>query len=227
MKYQSSIDQNAKYKQEKKLEKEKLKREQQYQKKIAQLKAIKEKRLAKYKEELDQKYQRDLEKYTKKQKIQLEKFKRKIEWKKPLKKYEKKDSLQKLKNQVYEAIQKYARLRDSDLTGYWRCISCWKRVHRTQADWWHYISRANMSTAFNTDNINLQCKYCNGMLHWNLVEYRKWLIKKIGIDWVERLEQLKNKTTKRYKGELENLLILYTEINKKLESKKGKLLKSK
>lgn len=227
MKYQSSIDQNAKYKQEKKLEKEKLKKEQQYQKKIAQLKTMKEKRLAKYKEELDQKYQRDLEKYMKKQKIQLEKFKRKIEWKKPLKKYEKKDSLQKLKNQVYEAVQKYARLRDSDSTWYGRCISCWKKVHRTQADWWHYISRANMSTAFDPDNINLQCKYCNWMLHWNSVEYRKKLVKKIWIDRVERLEWLKNKTTKRNKEDLENLLIFYTQFNKELESKKGKLLKSK
>ena len=221
--YTNSIEHNKIYKQQEKLRKETEKKQQQLQKKIEQLKAKRAKRLEEIKKDLDQKYQRELERYEKKQKVSLEKLKMKIEWKKLLPK----DNLKWLKNKLFEAIQKYARLRDSDSTWFGKCISCWKKIHWSKADGWHYISRANMSTAFNPDNINLQCKYCNGMLHWNSIEYRKNLIKKIGLEKVERLESLKNKTTKRKKEELENLLLFYTEINKDLELKKGKLLKSK
>lgn len=224
--YKDSIDQNKIYKQQEKLKKETEKKQQQFQKKIEQLKAKREKRLEELKKDLDQKYQKELKRYEMKQKISLEKFKRKIKGKKPLKKYEK-NPMKWLKNKVFEAIQKYARLRDSDSTWFGKCISCWKKIHWSKADGGHYISRANMSTAFNPDNINLQCKHCNGMLHWNIVEYRKNLIKKIGLKKVEDLESLKHKTTKRKKEELESLLFFYTEINKDLESKKGKLLKSK
>ena len=117
-----------------------------------------------------------------------------------------------IKNKLYELVQKYARLRDSDKYGWWKCISCWKKVRWDKADWWHYISRSNLSTAFDPMNIHLQCKYCNGMLHWNYIEYRKNLIKKIGLEEVERLERLKHKTRKRTKQELEEKIDYYSEL---------------
>ena len=210
--YKSSIDQNKIYKQQEKLRKETEKKHQQLMKKIKQLQAKRAKRLEEMKKDLDCKYQKELERYEKKQKISLEKLKRKIEWKKPLKKHLPKDNLKQLKNKLYELVQKYARLRDSDKQWWWKCISCWKRVRWDKADGWHYISRSNLSTAFDPMNIHLQCKYCNWILHWNYIEYRKNLIKKIGLEEVERLEYLKHKTHKRTKEELEEKIEYYTEL---------------
>ncbi len=175
------------------------------------------------KEKAQQKYEKTLDKYLKDQNRRFEKLKREIEWKKPLKKLEKKDSLKPLKKKLYELVQKYARLRDSDKYGRGKCISCWKRVRWEKADGGHYISRSNMSTAFDENNIHLQCKGCNGMLHWNLIEYRKNLIKKIGEPEVCRLEYLKHKAKRRTKKELEDKIDYYTELCWQLQYDKEKI----
>lgn len=176
------------------------------------------------KDKAQQKYERTLEKYLKDQNRRFEKLKRQIEWKKPLKRLEKKkDEIKPLKKKLYELVQKYARLRDSDKHWWGRCISCWKRVRRDKADGGHYISRTNMSTAFDEKNINLQCKGCNWMLWWNLIEYRKNLIKKIGEPEVRRLEYLKHKTKRRTKKELEEKINYYTEVCWQLQYDKEKI----
>ena len=169
-------------------------------------------------------YEKRLERYSREQNRKLEKLKRQIEWKKPLKRLEKrKDETKALKKKLYELVQKYARLRDSDKHWWWKCISCWKRVRRDKADGGHYISRTNMSTAFDEKNIHLQCKGCNGMLWWNLIEYRKNLIKKIGEDEVLKLEKKKHQTKKRTKEELEKLIDYYLEVDWQLEYDKTKI----
>ena len=219
----NTLEQNKIYKQQKKLELAQQKKDQMIQKRMKQLEEKREKFLKEMKEKAQQKYERTLDKYLKDQNRRFEKLKRQIEWKKPLKKLEKKESLKPLKNKLYELVQKYARLRDSDKQWRWKCISCWKKVKWDKADWWHYISRSNMSTAFNENNIHLQCKGCNWMLHWNLIEYRKNLIKKIGEPEVRRLEYLKHKAKKRTKEELEKKIDYYTELCWQLQYDKEKI----
>jgi hypothetical protein len=169
-------------------------------------------------------YEKRLEKYSREQNRKLEKLKRQIEWKKPLKRLEKrKDETKALKKKLYELVQKYARLRDSSKQWWGYCISCWKRVRWDKADGGHYISRSNMSTAFDEDNIHLQCKGCNWMLKWNLIEYRKNLIKKIWEKKVLELEKKKYQTKKRTKEELEKLIDYYLEVDWQLEYDKTKI----
>jgi hypothetical protein len=121
-----------------------------------------------------------------------------------------------LKKKLYELVQKYARLRDSDKRWRWTCISCWRRIKRDKADGGHYISRIHMSTAFDPINIHLQCKGCNGMLWWNILEFRKNLIKKIGEKKVLELEKKKYQIKKRTKQELETLISYYENKNREL-----------
>jgi len=54
----------------------------------------------------------------------------------------------------------------------------------------------NHQMRFNEDNAHSQCSICNNHLSGNLVPYREELIKKIGVEKVEALEN--NNTTKSY-----------------------------
>lgn len=142
-------------------------------------------------EKAEKKYIKDLEKAKKN-------FQRVKEGKKEYK-YKKKDK-EITKSSLLKTIQKYCRLRDSNKNWMGVCISCWKVVHYKKADGGHYISRVHNYTAFNPDNIHLQCKWCNIKMSLSTDEskrivenYRKNLIKKIWLEKVEELEESKHK----------------------------------
>ena len=82
------------------------------------------------------------------------------------------------------AFNAYIRGRDSALP----CISC-GRHHTGQIHAGHYLSTgARPELRFNEDNCHAQCQPCNTHLHGNLVLYRVELIRRIGLEAVERLE---------------------------------------
>jgi hypothetical protein len=88
-----------------------------------------------------------------------------------------------------KSFQKFIRLRDQDLP----CISC---GNEKTTDWagGHYFS-AGMYSGFIFDerNCHKQCNtYCNNRLSGNLLEYRKGLILRYGIDFVNKLESESN-----------------------------------
>lgn len=69
------------------------------------------------------------------------------------------------------------------------CISC-GRHHDGQYHAGHYRSvGACPALRFNPANVHKQCRPCNEMLSGNIVKYRIGLIKKIGVNLVEWLEQ--------------------------------------
>ena len=83
-----------------------------------------------------------------------------------------------------EACNRYVRLRDAGLP----CISC-QRFHEGQWHAGHYRSTAAApELRFDLDNIHLQCAPCNMHKSGNLVEYRRYLLQRIGSPAVNRLE---------------------------------------
>lgn len=81
-------------------------------------------------------------------------------------------------------FNKYIRLRDHGEP----CISC-QRHHQGQYHAGHYRTvGSSPELRFEELNVMKQCQPCNNHLSGNLVEYRKNLIKKIGLDKVEWLE---------------------------------------
>jgi hypothetical protein len=111
----------------------------------------------------------------------------------------KKETLTKLKESVktasewrveaQSAFNAYVRYRDRDLP----CISCdASGDHEGMGGYWdagHYRSRgAAKHLSFNLWNCVKQCSRCNRYLSGNVVEYRIRLIKRIGLDRVEALE---------------------------------------
>jgi len=81
-------------------------------------------------------------------------------------------------------FNKFIRTRDAGK----RCISCNSLIF---SDAGHFYSAGHYPTLrFNENNVHGQCKRCNYFLSGNLNKYRINLIERIGIDKVEKLDQL-------------------------------------
>ena len=69
------------------------------------------------------------------------------------------------------------------------CISC-GRHHQGEYHGGHYRSRGSAAhLALEPRNVHKQCAPCNTHLHGNLIEYRKGLIARYGVEFVEALEE--------------------------------------
>lgn len=89
-------------------------------------------------------------------------------------------------------FNEFIRKRDSEQP----CISCGK-YHTLQAG--HYYSAGKYpELRFNEHNVNGQCKSCNYFKSGNLLEYRKNLISKIGIEAVEKLDFIADQSKKNH-----------------------------
>ena len=94
------------------------------------------------------------------------------------------------------------------------CISCGTLKGQFHAG--HYRSVGGFpELRFNEDNVHIQCATCNNYLSGNLIEYRKGLINKIGIEKVEALENF-SQTNKMTISEIKEKISLYKEKIKKL-----------
>lgn len=114
-----------------------------------------------------------------------------------------------LKRNAQRVFNKYIRLRDKGKP----CISCGKE-HDGKFDCGHFKPRGNYSAlAFNEDNCSAQCQKCNRFLAGNLVNYKKNLIKKIGLNRVEKLEA----TTETKKWTVEELNEIIETYRQKIE----------
>jgi len=86
------------------------------------------------------------------------------------------------------AVNKYIRMRDHGK----QCISCGSLPEQKlggSMDAGHYRSRGSAGhLRYNVFNIHSQCKKCNRFGSGNAVDYRIELIKRIGLDRVERIE---------------------------------------
>jgi len=147
--------------------------------------------------------------YTTDERGKIEFAKRKLKNHTVKEKAFKSDLRQKLKTlSEYEAeakksFQKFIRLRDDELN----CISC----GTSKAKIWHgshfYSANLYSGLIFNENNVHKSCDYCNVFLHGNLLEYRKGLIERYGLKYVEQLESLasENRVYKYTKDELINI----------------------
>lgn len=119
--------------------------------------------------------------------------------------------------EAQQAFNAYIRRRDDDLP----CISC-GRWHQGQWHAGHYLSTgARPNLRFDEQNVHKQCSVCNAHLHGNLVNYRRALIAKIGIDAVEGLES--DQSTKKYTiDDLKAIKATYTAKRKELERENSK-----
>lgn len=108
-----------------------------------------------------------------------------------LKKYVKKSTLE---QEARRAIQAFRR--EEDLANGYGCISCGKKrdgrfipLYGHDYDGGHFIPVGrNKSLSLEPTNIHAQCVYCNRDLKGNYGEYRKGLIARYSLEYVEKLE---------------------------------------
>lgn len=131
-----------------------------------------------------------------------------------------KESIKTLSQYEAEAkkvFQKWVRLRDKNLN----CVSC----KATKAKSWHashfYSANLYSGLIFDERNVHKSCDYCNVFLHGNLLEYRKGLIERYGLKYVEELEaESINKRVYKYtKYELIEIKNVYNEKIKAITRK--------
>ena len=106
---------------------------------------------------------------------------------KTISKYDKYTTPQ-LRLKAGKVFRAWIRKRDEDQP----CISCGS-FNVTDAG--HYYSAGHYpELEFNENNCHGQCRHCNMFLSGNLIEYRKGLIKRIGLVEVEKLDRITEQT---------------------------------
>ena len=96
------------------------------------------------------------------------------------------------------------------------CISCGKELRKGNTDAGHYFSSGgHYNVRFNEDNVHGQCsRPCNKDKSGNLIEYRNGLINRIGIERLEKLDQIANETRKFTIDEVKEIAEKYKKLNK-------------
>jgi hypothetical protein len=90
------------------------------------------------------------------------------------------------------------------------CISCQKSLRNGNVDAGHFYPTTKSFLRFNEDNVHAQCsRPCNKDLHANLHEYRVYLIKKIGLERVEWLDNNRNEKSNYTIDSLKELIKEY------------------
>lgn len=114
-----------------------------------------------------------------------------------------------------QVFNKYIRLRDKGKP----CISCQTTINGVVHASHFYSSGGHSNIRYNEDNVHSSCYKCNVMLSGNQNEYRKRLIKKIGVEKLDFLDSIAHIEKKWTIDELKNIIEIYKEKIKQTEIK--------
>ena len=142
--------------------------------------------------------------------IETEHAKQWVKRKKELK--EELETVQSLMKKAQKQVNTFIRERDKNKP----CVSCGKPL-KEKFDCGHYIASTFKIHTFRESNLHGQCVYCNQYLSANLIEYRKELIKRVGVEEVEYLEASKHLEANFTRQELKQLIEEYKQKVKQLK----------
>ena len=114
----------------------------------------------------------------------------------------------------------YIRLDKSDEYGYSECVTCDTRLHWSELQNGHFISRSKYPTRWHDDNCFPQCMRCNVFLKGNYIPYTLFMVDSYTREGVEELKRLSLQTIKVSTGDLEERIIHYTAEVKRLKDDK-------
>ena len=140
---------------------------------------------------------------------------------KPIKK-ESSRNYSKALREAKRSFQLLRRLQEADDKGMVKCIGGSYR-HYTKCDGSHYIPAERLFTCFIPDNVNCHEKFLNLTMHNPVVsmQYRNWLIEKVGLQRVEWLEMASHLTIKYSTFELIEMKKQYDKEIAEIKSKKN------
>lgn len=120
----------------------------------------------------------------------------------------------KLIKKLDKEFSRFIRMRPCDEYGYANCYTCGVRKHWKEVDAGHMMSRSKMSTRWDEDNVQFQCKFCNGFRSGEQLKFAQAL----GLDLADDLVFRSNQTRKFPIGELREMIETY---KKKIVKLKG------
>ena len=122
-------------------------------------------------------------------------------------------------NKLDRIFSEYIRKRDADKKGFVKCITSGKKYYYTEVDAGHFISRKEMSTRWNEENVYAQSRYDNRYRYGKQYEYSLALEKKKkGLP--KHLYKLSKETVKYSIEDLQELIDKY---KKKLDIENKRL----
>lgn len=132
-------------------------------------------------------------------------------------------SLKKIIPVLDDVFQMYIRYRDN-----WTCISCGCKYpvgDKLNFHAGHYIGRGSYATRWDEENVNGQCKICNGKQNWGDMEtiykYTMNLKSKYDSSVIDRLLAKKHKVFKLNRVELLSNVQIYLDALKDKYEKSG------
>lgn len=135
----------------------------------------------------------------------------------------KKSDRQKLIAKLDTIFSEFIRLRDCDHQGICKCITCGEFDHWRKVDAGHFITRDNMATRWEEENVHAQCQSCNRFKSGKQFEHGLAVDKKHGPGTASKL-LVKSKGVCNWQDfEIETMATYYRNAVKELKQEKGML----
>lgn len=145
-----------------------------------------------------------------------------LHWKFKQKKTKKSDR-QKLINKLDTIFSEFIRLRDSNQDGICKCITSGEYFHWRDCDAGHFITRDNMATRWEEENVNAQGRGDNRFKSGKQFEHGLAIDKKHGPGTAAKL-LIKSKSPCNFEDfELEAMISYYKNAVKELKAERGML----
>lgn len=130
------------------------------------------------------------------------------------------ESVQNLVQDLDAIFSLYVRIRDADVNGICKCITCSTKGHYSEFDAGHYIHRSDLNTRWHPKNVRSQCRTCNRVNDGMVAKFAEELEKEEkGL--TEYLYELSKQVAKPTRDELKQMIIEYryklNDVKKKLK----------
>ena len=109
-------------------------------------------------------------------------------------------------NKLDRIFSEYIRKRDANKKGICKCITCNKEYAWNDIDAGHFISRKEMATRWDEQNVAAQCKHCNRFRYGRQYEFSLQLGKKLSQDLLKKSKEV----CKFAPSDIEELINHYT-----------------
>jgi hypothetical protein len=123
-------------------------------------------------------------------------------------------------DKLWKAFSLYIRIRDADANGYCTCITSGKRIHWTECDAGHFISRRHMATKYDEQNVHAQGRGDNRFQSGQQYIYAREIDKKYGPGTADKILARSRQVKKIGKFEIDTMTKYYKELANKIKKEK-------
>ncbi len=132
-----------------------------------------------------------------------------------------KTAYKKAKDKLDKVYSRFRRLKEADLNGNVRCVTCAKVMPWKKSQCGHYIPRNCLSTRWTIENTAVQCVGCNVWGEGKHHKFAIYLTRMYGAQILEKLDAEEKRDVKWSTRELLKTADQYAKAAEELEKEKG------